>query len=232
MIGLALVVFVTVFANGLRASIADLIDRTLAGDIAVLHDDGFSPDPGRGRADGGEGAGRRRPSRRSATRRRRSRASAARSSRTRSSPTTVGSVYNFDWQKGSDETLASSATTASCSRRTRPTKGDFKVGDQHRRHRPERQRHADRARHLQGQRAARGHHDDRRAVRPHRRPEARLERARQDRQGRQRARGAEARHAGDRRLPRGARPLAGPAQEGERRPGQPAARRCSTRCWR
>ena len=45
MIGLALVVFVTVFANGLRASIEDLIDRTLAGDIAVLHDDGFSPIP-------------------------------------------------------------------------------------------------------------------------------------------------------------------------------------------
>ena len=45
MIGLALVVFVTVFANGLRASIEDLIDRTLAGNIAVLHDDGFSPIP-------------------------------------------------------------------------------------------------------------------------------------------------------------------------------------------
>ena len=45
MIGLALVVFVTVFANGLRASVEDLIDRTLAGNIAVLHDDGFSPIP-------------------------------------------------------------------------------------------------------------------------------------------------------------------------------------------
>jgi len=45
MIGLALVVFVTIFANGLRSSISDLIDRTLAGDIAVLHDDGFSPIP-------------------------------------------------------------------------------------------------------------------------------------------------------------------------------------------
>ena len=30
MIGLALVVFVTIFANGLRASVSDLIDRTLA----------------------------------------------------------------------------------------------------------------------------------------------------------------------------------------------------------
>ena len=45
MIGLALVVFVTIFANGLRASVSDLIDRTLAGDIAVLHDDGFTPIP-------------------------------------------------------------------------------------------------------------------------------------------------------------------------------------------
>ena len=45
MIGLALVVFVTIFANGLRASVSDLIDRTLAADIAVLDYDGSTPIP-------------------------------------------------------------------------------------------------------------------------------------------------------------------------------------------
>ncbi len=45
MIGLALVVFVTVFANGLRASIDQELARQYAGDLVVLHDDGFSDIP-------------------------------------------------------------------------------------------------------------------------------------------------------------------------------------------
>ena len=45
MIGLALVVFVTVFANGLRERADSILDRTFAGDLAVLHEDGFSTMP-------------------------------------------------------------------------------------------------------------------------------------------------------------------------------------------
>jgi putative ABC transport system permease protein len=45
MIGLALVVFVTVFAAGLNRSIATAIDTNFQGDITVQNTDGFSPIP-------------------------------------------------------------------------------------------------------------------------------------------------------------------------------------------
>ena len=45
MIGLALVSFVAVFAAGLRGSIDDAIDKTLAGDLIVSNTDGFSDIP-------------------------------------------------------------------------------------------------------------------------------------------------------------------------------------------
>ena len=56
-------------------------------------------------------------------------------------PATVGQVYNFDWKDGSQKSLRRARrTTVSCSRRTSPTDGDFKVGDKVADHRPERQR--------------------------------------------------------------------------------------------
>ena len=45
MIGLALVVFVTVFAAGINESIAKAIDRNFKGDLTVQNIDGFSPVP-------------------------------------------------------------------------------------------------------------------------------------------------------------------------------------------
>ena len=45
MIGLALVSFVTVFAAGLRGSIDDAIDKTIAGDLLLANTDGFSDIP-------------------------------------------------------------------------------------------------------------------------------------------------------------------------------------------
>ena len=45
MIGLALVLFVTVYASGLRASSAQIIDRTFIGDFTIESQDGFSPIP-------------------------------------------------------------------------------------------------------------------------------------------------------------------------------------------
>jgi len=45
MIGLALVTFVTVFAAGLKSSVAQVIDENFAGGIVIQNRDGFSPIP-------------------------------------------------------------------------------------------------------------------------------------------------------------------------------------------
>lgn len=45
MIGLALVTFVTVFAAGLKSSIADAVDDSFQGDLVIQNSDGFSPIP-------------------------------------------------------------------------------------------------------------------------------------------------------------------------------------------
>jgi putative ABC transport system permease protein len=128
MIGLALVVFVTVFANGLRASIEDLIDRTLAGNIAVLHDDGFSPIPA---AIGPAVA--KVPGVAAVSSFRDTQAKLKGVSGTflthAIEPSTVGAVYNFDWQKGSDATLRLLGDDGVLLENDTATKGDFKVGD-------------------------------------------------------------------------------------------------------
>jgi putative ABC transport system permease protein len=45
MIGLALVTFVTVFAAGLKSSVASIVDENLAGGLVIQNSDGFSPIP-------------------------------------------------------------------------------------------------------------------------------------------------------------------------------------------
>lgn len=45
MIGLALVAFVTIFAAGLKSSIAEAVDDTFQGDLVIQNSDGFSPIP-------------------------------------------------------------------------------------------------------------------------------------------------------------------------------------------
>jgi putative ABC transport system permease protein len=45
MVGLALVLFVTVFADGLRQSSRDIINKTFGGDYAIVNADGLSPIP-------------------------------------------------------------------------------------------------------------------------------------------------------------------------------------------
>jgi putative ABC transport system permease protein len=44
-------------------------------------------------------------------------------------PDTVSSVYNFDWQKGSDKTLGELGSDGVLLEKDTATKGDFKVGD-------------------------------------------------------------------------------------------------------
>ena len=234
MIGLALVVFVTIFANGLRASVEDLIDRTLAGDIAVLHDDGFSPIPAAigpavAKVDG----------------------VAAVSSPIRDTQTEIKGVDGTKYTHAIEPaTLArglqlrlegrlrrdaatSSATTASCSRRRRPPRASSRSATEGRRSPgPSGDVDAHRARHLQGRRAARGHRHGPGPVRSARRAEARVEHPRQDRRGRERARGPEARDAGARRRsPRRAR--ARRRSSRRRTPTRStSSSACSTRCWR
>ena len=45
MIGLALVAFVTVFAAGLKSSVAQVVDENFAGGLVIQNSDGFSPIP-------------------------------------------------------------------------------------------------------------------------------------------------------------------------------------------
>jgi putative ABC transport system permease protein len=45
MIGLALVAFVTVFAAGLKSSVAQIVDENFAGGLVIQNSDGFSPIP-------------------------------------------------------------------------------------------------------------------------------------------------------------------------------------------
>ena len=104
MIGLAVVVFVTVFAAGISASIGNAIDRNFQGDIVLQNVDGFSPIS--------SGAGRR--------------AEQVQGVKTVSSlsftggiykgkeirvsavdPATVNDVLSLDWKKGSPATLSS-----------------------------------------------------------------------------------------------------------------------------
>ena len=57
MIGLALVAFVTVFAAGLKSSVAQVVDENFAGGIVIQNTDGFSPIPAGGGDRRREGAG-------------------------------------------------------------------------------------------------------------------------------------------------------------------------------
>ncbi len=127
MIGLALVVFVTIFANGLRASVSDLIDRTLAGDIAVLHDDGFTPIPAAvvpavANVDGVAAA--------SPIRDTQSKVGSLGTKYTHAiDPATIGQVYNFDWQDGSQKSLDELGSSGVLLEENVATEGDYKVGD-------------------------------------------------------------------------------------------------------
>ncbi len=128
MIGLALVVFVTIFANGLRASVDDLIDRTLAGDIAVLHEDGFTPIPAAvGPAvDKVQGVDAVSSIRDTQTR---IKGVAGTKNTHAIEPATIGQLYKFDWVDGSQKSLDELGSNGVLLEENLATDGDFKVGD-------------------------------------------------------------------------------------------------------
>jgi putative ABC transport system permease protein len=127
MIGLAVVVFVTVFAAGISASIGNAIDRNFQGDIVLQNVDGFSPIS--------SGAGRQ--------------AEQVRGVKTVSSlsfaggvykgkeirvsavdPPTVNDVLSLDWKKGSPATLSSLSDDGAVLDDAWAKSKDIGVGDQ------------------------------------------------------------------------------------------------------
>jgi putative ABC transport system permease protein len=127
MIGLAVVVFVTVFAAGISASIGNAIDRNFQGDIVLQNVDGFSPIS--------SGAGRQ--------------AEQVQGVKTVSSlsfaggvykgkeirlsavdPATVNDVLSLDWKKGSPATLSSLSGDGAVLDDAWAKSKDIGVGDQ------------------------------------------------------------------------------------------------------
>jgi putative ABC transport system permease protein len=127
MIGLAVVVFVTVFAAGISASIGNAIDRNFQGDIVLQNVDGFSPIS--------SGAGRQ--------------AEQVQGVKTVSSlsftggiykgkeirvsavdPATVNDVLSLDWKKGSPATLSSLPGNGAVLDDAWAKSNDIDVGDQ------------------------------------------------------------------------------------------------------
>jgi len=126
MIGLAVVVFVTVFAAGLKASVSNAIDRNFQGDLVLQNTDGFSPISG--------GAARE--------------AQSVEGVQTVSSlsfvggeyegndvrlsgvdPSTVSRVLSLDWEEGSPQTLSSLPATGTIADDAWATSNDLDVGD-------------------------------------------------------------------------------------------------------
>jgi putative ABC transport system permease protein len=104
MIGLALVAFVAVFAAGLRGSINDAIDKTIAGDLIVAHTDGFSDIPvqiadAAGELDGVSAASPLRYTQSEV------RGAEGGGYLTLVEPESAADVLTLDWREGSQETL-------------------------------------------------------------------------------------------------------------------------------
>jgi putative ABC transport system permease protein len=103
MIGLALVTFVTVFAAGLKSSVAQVIDENFAGGIVIQNTDGFSPIPA-----GAAAAARRVPGVKSVATIRSTEAQLlGLGSKARvSAPTPdIGEAVTVEWKQGSPATL-------------------------------------------------------------------------------------------------------------------------------
>ena len=126
MIGLAVVVFVTVFAAGISASVGNAIDRNFQGDIVLQNTDGFSPiSSGAGR-EAKQVPGVKTVSSLSFTgavyKHNDIRVSAV-------DPKTVSDVLSLDWKKGSPSTLSSLSGDGAVLDDAWAKKNDIDVGD-------------------------------------------------------------------------------------------------------
>ncbi len=120
MIGVALVAFVTVFAAGLKSTVAQVVDENFAGGLVIQNTDGFSPIP--------NATARERPSRcpgsswwRRSAAPKRSCSKAGRPGATTKvdapSPD-IGETVNIEWKKGGPSHAPQASATA---RRSSPT---------------------------------------------------------------------------------------------------------------
>jgi putative ABC transport system permease protein len=126
MIGLAVVVFVTVFAAGISSSIGNAIDRNFQGDIVLQNTDGFSPiSPGAGEAaEGVEGV---------QTVSSLSFAGAEYEGKdlrlSGVDPGTVSDVLSLDWEQGSPQTLEQLSGGGAVADDAWASSNDLDVGD-------------------------------------------------------------------------------------------------------
>jgi putative ABC transport system permease protein len=128
MIGLALVVFVTVFAAGLNRSIASAIDTNFQGDITVQSTDGFSPIPNSIARDvrGVPGVGDVGSIRFSYAK------LAGENGQQRISgvdPATIGDVFNFDFTDGSPQAIANLTPRQAVVDEAYAKSNDLELGD-------------------------------------------------------------------------------------------------------
>ena len=104
MIGLALVSFVTVFAEGIKGSIDSAVDRNFQGELVIQNIDGFSPIPPRAAE-----AARQVPGVQTVSTLRQTQAElSGKSGKPRVSgldPATAGAVLTLDWEEGSPQSL-------------------------------------------------------------------------------------------------------------------------------
>jgi len=128
MIGLALVVFVTVFAAGLNRSIATAIDTNFQGDITVQSTDGFSPIPNSiardvSRVDGvGEVGSIRFSYAKVGDENGQQRISGV-------DPATIGDVFNFDFTDGPPEAIANLTSRQTVVDEAYAKSNDLEIGD-------------------------------------------------------------------------------------------------------
>lgn len=128
MVGLAIVLFVTILAAGFRASTEDLIGRRFAGDVAVLHDNGFSPIPAAAAAEVAKVPGVQTVSSISKAE---ARIPGIKGTASGSAvePSTIASVYDFDWVDGSGAALGQLDPGGIVFEEDMAKAGDFDVGD-------------------------------------------------------------------------------------------------------
>jgi putative ABC transport system permease protein len=128
MLGLALVVFVTVFAAGLNRSIASAIDTNFAGDITVQSTDGFSPIPNSiardvsGVAGVGEVGSIRFSYAKLTGEKGQQRISGV-------DPETIGDVFNFDFTEGSPDAIANLTPRQAVVDEAYAKSNDLELGD-------------------------------------------------------------------------------------------------------
>ena len=219
MIGLALVLFVTVYANGLRASTNQIIDHTLLGDFTIESSNGTSLIPAASARAAAEAPGVLAVSTLKEANARIGSSGSVTSIGV--DPTTFGDVYRFQWINGSAATIANLMPGDAIVERDTARAANLQVGradDRHHRNGSANDRHG--RGDLQGPRAAARVRAAADPVRPDLRPGTARRRVREARAGCQRGRRRRGDPRGAASIPRRGRTLAEAAPRSGLRPRQ------------